>query len=87
MVQWLARWTFDLEVRGSSLVSAIMLNFKFSLDKRLFSTFSLFTQGHPGVECWFDILFTVVLCVIILQVCSNLGFQGCLPRHVWRVYD
>ena len=35
------RWTSDLEVGGSSLVSAVVL-----LDKKLYSTLPLFTQVH-----------------------------------------
>ena len=43
MDRWLACWTSDLEVRGSSLVSTVML---LSLDKKLYSTLSLFTQVY-----------------------------------------
>ena len=44
MVKWLAYWTFNLEVSGSSLVSAIVL-FS-SLVKILYSILSLFTQVY-----------------------------------------
>jgi len=57
MNQWYARVaepltprTSDLEVRGSSLARCVV-----SLDKELYSTFSLFTQVYkwvPATYCW-----------------------------------
>ena len=42
--------TLDLDVRGSSLTRLVV-----SLDKKLYSTFSLFTQVYkwvPATYCW-----------------------------------
>ena len=44
MVKWLVGWTSDLKVGGSSLVTAVVL-----LDKKLYSTLSLFTQVYKWV--------------------------------------
>ena len=48
VVEGLARWTSDLEVGGSNLVTAIVL-FLNSLDKKLYSTLFLFTQVYKWV--------------------------------------
>ena len=46
MVTWLARWTSDLEVGGSSLVSVVFVVF---LGKKLYSTLSLFIQVYKWI--------------------------------------
>ena len=44
LVLWLAHWTSDLKVGGSSQDSAVV-----SLDKKLYSALSLFTQVYKWV--------------------------------------
>ena len=44
MLWWLARWTFDLEVGGSSLYRRVV-----SLDKKPYFTLPLFTQMYKWV--------------------------------------
>ena len=49
MAEWLTPQTLDLEVRDSSLACHVV-----SLDKKLYSTLSLFTQGRV-VRSWVKI--------------------------------
>ena len=45
MAEWLTPQTPDLEVRGSSLALCVV-----SIDKKLYSTLSLFTQVYKWVQ-------------------------------------